>query len=124
MSTHFELLMRLYGNIKVMPIEDVKTFVWNSPFKKLLLEGRLSEGPYSANNYSNILRILLLYLYGGVYFDLDVISLQEFSGQLPLNFAVAQDPTLVNNAILRFSKRHPFLSLLMKEIVSNIPLCI
>ena len=104
-----------------MHIEDMKTFVRDSPFKKLLPGGSLDKVPYSANNYSNILRILLLYLYGGVYFDLDVISLQEFSGQLPLNFAVAQDSTLVNNAILRFSKRHPFLSLVMKEIVSNIP---
>ena len=104
-----------------MHIEDMKTFVKDSPFKKLLPDGRLEEGPYSANNYSNILRILLLYLYGGVYFDLDVISLQEFSGKLPLNFAVAEDHKYVNSAILRFSKRHPFLSLLMKEMVSNIP---
>ena len=124
MSLPLEFLVKRYGNIRFMYIDDVKKFVEDTPFKKLLADGRLDEGPYSANNYSNIFRILLLHLYGGVYFDLDVISLQEFSGQLPLNFAVAQDPTLVNNAILRFSKRHPFLSLLMKEIVSNIPRCI
>ena len=101
-----------------MHIEDMKTFVKDSPFKKLLPDGRLEEGPYSANNYSNILRILLLYLYGGVYFDLDVISLRDFSSQLPLNFAVAEDHMYVNNAIQRFSKRHPFLALLMREMVS------
>ena len=75
---------------------------------------------FKTANYSDILRILLLYLYGGIYFDLDVISVDGFATQLPMNFAVAEDRTKVNGAILRFSKEHQFLWFLMQEIVSNV----
>ena len=91
-----------------------------SPFKKLLENGTLDEGPYVINNYSNTIRILLLYLYGGIYFDLDIISVHEFEEHLPSNFAVAQGRSSVNNAVLRFSKKHPFLWLMMEEIVSKV----
>ena len=73
---------------------------------------------FPVENHSDILRILLLYLYGGAYFDLDVISLKEFNEKLPINFVIAKDSADLNNAILRFSKGHPFLQLLMSEIVS------
>ena len=86
---------------------------------KLRENGTLEDGPYVTVNYSDTIRVLLLYLYGGVYFDLDVISIAEFAKQLPVNFAVAQGVTSVNNAVLRFSKKHPFLSLMMEELVSS-----
>ena len=111
--------MESYSNISFLYIEDLVSFVEDSPFEKLVGSSKLSKSKFVVNNNSNIFRILLLYLYGGVYFDLDVISLKEFNKKLPINFAIAEDSEKVNNAILSFSKGHPFLRLLMSEIVSN-----
>ena len=98
---------------------DVNELMEGSPLMVLRKNGTLEKGPYVTVNYSDLTRILLLYLYGGVYFDLDVLSLTEFPENLPRNFAVAQGHTSVNNAVLRFSKKHPFLYLMMEEIVSD-----
>ena len=86
MSIPLKFLVKHYGNIKFMHIDDVEKFVEDSPFKKILADGTLDEGPYSVNNHRNIFRILLLHLYGGVYFDLDVISLLEFFRAVALKF--------------------------------------
>ena len=110
--------MEQYNNIHFLYVVDVDGFMEGTPLMKLRKKGTLEEGPYVTVNYSDLTRILLLYLYGGVYFDLDVLSLSEFPESLPRNFAVAQGHTSVNNAVLRFSKKHPFLFLMMEEIVS------
>ena len=111
--------MESYSNISFLYIEDLVSFVEDSPFEKLVGSSKLSTAKFVVENNSNIFRILLLYLYGGVYFDLDVISLKEFNEKLPINFVIAKDSGNLNNAILSFSKGHPFLQLLMGETVSN-----
>ena len=112
--------MQKFNNINFLYIEDMGSFAEGTPVRKLLENVKLVEGAYPMNNYSDILRILVLYLYGGIYFDLDVISIDGFEEQFPLNFAVAQESGTVNNAVLRFSKKHSFLWFIMDEIVSNI----
>ena len=114
-----ELLVERYNNISFLYIEDLGQLVEGSPLKRLLENNKLDGITFGMENYSDILRILLLYLYGGIYFDLDVISVDEFAAQLPVNFAVAEDPNKVNGAILRFSKGHHFLWFLMEEIVRS-----
>ena len=110
--------MESYRNISFLYIEDLASFVEDSPFEKLVGSSKLDNATFTVENDSDILRILLLYLYGGVYLDLDVISLKEFNEKLPINFVIAKDSRDLNNAILRFSKGHPFLQLLVSEIVS------
>ena len=112
--------MKRYSNISFLYIEDLGRLFEGSPLKRLLENNKLDGITFGMENYSDILRILLLYLYGGIYFDLDVISVDGFATQLPMNFAVAEDRNKVNGAILRFSKEHHFLWFLMQEIVSSV----
>lgn len=53
---------------------------------------------------SDFCRLLLLYKYGGTYYDLDVISLRSLDGLLPNFFPREMDwnPGLTGNAVINF----------------------
>lgn len=77
------------------------------------------EVPF-AQNLSNILRLAVLYKYGGVYMDADIIILRNFSGLKNAIGAQSADPQTgqwnrLNNAVLAFDKRHPLLLKFIKE---------
>ncbi|KAK1412416.1 hypothetical protein QVD17_33655 [Tagetes erecta] len=72
-----------------------------------------------AQNLSNLIRLVVLYKYGGVYIDSDFISLKDFSGLR--NSIGAQSAarsghwTRLNNAVLIFDKNHPLLYNFIEE---------
>lgn len=68
------------------------------------------------NNVSNTLRLALLLKFGGIYFDSDVISVNEVPEE-PKNFAVAEfGRRYVNTAVLKFERpKHPLLRLLLEN---------
>lgn len=86
-----------------------------------LKEGNVNPGEISlGQNLSNILRLALLYKFGGIYMDLDVIVLKSFSklrntiGAQNLDTRTKKWSRL-NNAVLIFDKKHPLLFKFMEE---------
>ncbi|CAI0468600.1 unnamed protein product [Linum tenue] len=78
-----------------------------------LKSGRVRPGDVSlAQNLSNLLRLALLYKFGGIYLDTDVVVLRSFAGLR--NAIGAQTVDLetgkwsrLNNAVLVFDRNHP-----------------
>ncbi|KAD3336194.1 hypothetical protein R6Q59_028576 [Mikania micrantha] len=76
-----------------------------------------------AQNLSNIIRLAILYKYGGVYIDTDFVILKDFSGLR--NSIGAQSASLsgnwtrLNNAVLIFDKKHLLLYKFMDEFAST-----
>ncbi|CAN6587715.1 unnamed protein product [Malus baccata var. baccata] len=73
-----------------------------------------------AQNLSNLIRLAVLYKYGGVYLDTDFIVLKSFSGLRNSIGAqsvhvVSKNWTRLNNAVLIFDANHPLLHKFMKE---------
>ncbi|KAH0723919.1 hypothetical protein KY289_006963 [Solanum tuberosum] len=72
-----------------------------------------------AQNLSNLIRLAVLYKYGGVYLDTDFIILKDFSSLR--NSIGAQSVsangnwTRLNNAVLIFDRKHPLLYKFMEE---------
>lgn len=71
-------------------------------------------------NLSNLLRLAVLYKYGGVYVDTDVIILKGFGGLRNTIGAQAVDAgtgnwTRLNNAVMVFDRRHPLLYKFLQE---------
>ncbi|KAF5762627.1 putative glycosyltransferase, DXD sugar-binding, alpha 1,4-glycosyltransferase [Helianthus annuus] len=72
-----------------------------------------------AQNLSNLIRLVALYKFGGVYLDTDFIPLNNFSGLR--NSIGAQSAnrfgnwTRLNNAVLVFDKNHPLLYKFIEE---------
>ncbi|XP_059669807.1 uncharacterized protein LOC132315066 [Cornus florida] len=76
-----------------------------------------------AQNLSNLIRLAVLYKYGGVYLDTDFIVLKDFSGLRNSIGAQSVDVsgnwTRLNNAVLIFDKNHPLLYEFIEEFAST-----
>ncbi|KAL1819075.1 hypothetical protein ACET3Z_013944 [Daucus carota] len=76
-----------------------------------------------AQNLSNLIRLAVLYKYGGVYLDTDFIVLKDFSGLRNSIGAQSSDVngnwTRLNNAVLVFDKNHPLLYKFIEEFAST-----
>ncbi|XP_076927982.1 uncharacterized protein LOC143591756 [Bidens hawaiensis] len=76
-----------------------------------------------AQNLSNLIRLAILYKYGGVYIDTDFVILKDFSSLR--NSIGAQSAkrsgnwTRLNNAVLVFDKNHLLLYKFMEEFAST-----
>ncbi|KAA8517311.1 hypothetical protein F0562_017604 [Nyssa sinensis] len=76
-----------------------------------------------AQNLSNLIRLAILYKYGGIYLDTDFIVLKDFSGMRNSIGAQSIDAygnwTRLNNAVLVFDKNHPLLYKFIEEFAST-----
>ncbi|XP_074287934.1 uncharacterized protein At4g19900-like [Silene latifolia] len=75
-------------------------------------------------NLSNLLRLAVLYKYGGVYFDSDMIIIKDVSGLRNMIGVDSVDRGMrswqtVGNAVLIFDKGHPLLWRFMEEFTWN-----
>ncbi|GLU23039.1 hypothetical protein SLE2022_390730 [Rubroshorea leprosula] len=90
---------------------------WFSGLKK----GNVDAGEVSlGQNLSNLLRLALLYKFGGVYIDADVMVLKSFNKLRNVIGAQAIDLetkswSRLNNAVLIFDKQHPLLYKFIQE---------
>ncbi|XVF87521.1 hypothetical protein PTKIN_Ptkin18bG0126700 [Pterospermum kingtungense] len=93
--------------------------LWFNRLKK----GNVDPGGVSlGQNLSNLLRLALLYKYGGVYIDTDIIVLKSFNslsnviGAQSINLET-KNWSRLNNAVLVFDKKHPLLYKFIQEFV-------
>ncbi|KAE8697711.1 hypothetical protein F3Y22_tig00110610pilonHSYRG00138 [Hibiscus syriacus] len=73
-----------------------------------------------AQNLSNLMRLAVLYKYGGIYLDTDFIVVNSFKGLKNTIGAQSIDSTTknwtrLNNAVLVFDKKHPLLFEFIEE---------
>lgn len=86
-----------------------------------LKQGNVNPGEISlGQNLSNLLRLSLLYKYGGIYIDCDVMILKSFSNLRNTIGAQNIDAktkkwSRLNNAVLIFDKNHPLLLKFIEE---------
>ncbi|KAH7288204.1 hypothetical protein KP509_31G017000 [Ceratopteris richardii] len=89
---------------------------WNN-----LLVGRIDPGTISIyQNLSNLLRLAVLYKYGGIYIDSDIIVMKSFANLRNVIGAQSVDPrtgkwSRLNNAVLVFDKQNPLLFKFIQE---------
>ncbi|KAI3818749.1 hypothetical protein L1987_12566 [Smallanthus sonchifolius] len=86
-----------------------------------LIRGQIRTGDIAlGQNISNLLRLCLLYKYGGVYIDSDVIVLRSFTKLKNSIGAQSMGPnsktwSRLNNAVMVFDKMHPLLYKFIEE---------
>lgn len=86
-----------------------------------LIQGNVNPGEISlGQNLSNLLRLSLLYKFGGIYIDADIIIMKSFSkfrntiGAQNIDVKTKKWSRL-NNAVLIFDKKHPLLLKFIEE---------
>ncbi|XP_073127667.1 uncharacterized protein At4g19900-like [Henckelia pumila] len=74
-------------------------------------------------NLSNLIRLAVVYRYGGVYLDTDFIVLKDFSGLRNSIGAQSVDAngnwSRLNNALLAFDKKHPLVYRFIEEFATT-----
>ncbi|KAM3340493.1 lactosylceramide 4-alpha-galactosyltransferase [Capsicum galapagoense] len=109
---------------KVVAVTPELSFLFNStPVESWfddLKNGRKDPGEIPlAQNLSNLIRLAVLYKYGGVYLDTDFIILKDFSRLRnsigAQSISANGNWTRLNNAVLIFDKKHPLLYKFMEE---------
>ncbi|KAK4253233.1 hypothetical protein QN277_010563 [Acacia crassicarpa] len=90
-----------------------------------LIQGKKDPGEIPLpQNLSNLIRLVALYKYGGIYLDTDFIILKPFKGLRNCIGAQSWDSvskhwTILNNAVLVFDKNHPLLLRFIQEFALN-----
>ena len=109
-------LLNRYKNIQTrkLIVEDIfKNTPFFSLWKKLVI------GSYSLNHLSDALRLALIWKYGGIYLDTDIITIKSL--RIILNFPGigAYSESAANNAVIVYPKNHPFINQTMIEFTKN-----
>ncbi|KAJ7542208.1 hypothetical protein O6H91_10G094500 [Diphasiastrum complanatum] len=89
-----------------------------------LRQGKVDPGAVSlSQNLSNLLRLAVLYKFGGIYVDTDVIALRDFSS---LSNSIGAQSTeasgqwnRLNNAVLIFDRSHPILLQIIRNFTNE-----
>ncbi|KAJ4887357.1 hypothetical protein Rs2_27105 [Raphanus sativus] len=111
--------------LKVLAIKPDFAYIFKDTSAEKWFE-RLKKGMFSPGvipieqNLSNLLRLVLLYKYGGIYLDTDFIVLKSLTNLHNVIGAQAVDPVTkqwsrLNNAVLIFDKNHPLLERFINE---------
>ncbi|KAK8584952.1 hypothetical protein V6N13_138894 [Hibiscus sabdariffa] len=89
-------------------LKDTPTHI----FASVWFEWRKTK--FYATHYSELVRLAVLYKYGGIYLDSDIIVLKPL---LPLNNSVGQEDqgSSLNGALMAFRKHSPFIMECLKE---------
>lgn len=89
-----------YSNVKIR--STTMELITNGTFVRDWLEkSKIKNSPHAIVHYSDLLRLFLLWKFGGFYLDTDFIVLKSFD-ELKPNFAVADAGYWINNAAMAF----------------------
>jgi lactosylceramide 4-alpha-galactosyltransferase len=119
-SNHYLYLLKIYPNIRFEIIEPAELFN-DTPLEKWWTRQFISKNPYyQISHRSDALRYALLYKYGGIYSDLDSITLRSF--QPLLNYSgfpleSKGSTPVVTGSFFIMPKKHRLLYQLMEYFV-------
>lgn len=89
-----------YKNVKFSAL-DIEKLSKGSPLENFINSKKLSKSKFILEHTSDVFRYLVLWKYGGLYLDMDII-LQRSIHEFPNNFACYEGKNAINGAILRF----------------------
>ncbi|XP_069474141.1 alpha-1,4-N-acetylglucosaminyltransferase-like [Ambystoma mexicanum] len=108
-------LLASLKNVHILPLRFEDLFQ-DTPLQSWHQKVNPAKQRYWTHHVSDACREVLLWKYGGIYMDTDVISIR----QIPVeDFLAAESPTLCSSAVLGFRQHHPFLWECMEDYVKN-----
>jgi lactosylceramide 4-alpha-galactosyltransferase len=105
------IYLRGYKNIHFIHFNEENIYYGTSLMRLNQTKRKEFIHYFTISHMSDLVRTALLYKYGGVYFDLDVIPLKNFDRFI--NTVALETDDAVNVAVLAFEKQHLVLDLQM-----------
>ncbi|EDW63845.2 uncharacterized protein Dvir_GJ10917, isoform C [Drosophila virilis] len=87
-----------YKNVQFRSI-NLDRYAEDTPIADWLKKGDLFKSSYLMFHLSDLLRLITLYRFGGVYMDMDVLVLRSLEEE-PLNFAGAERADSIGNGVI------------------------
>ncbi|KAL5277610.1 hypothetical protein ACFFRR_002687 [Megaselia abdita] len=100
---------------------NIWDYTKGTPAEEWFKSGALFKSNFLTSHMSDLLRLITLWRWGGIYMDLDVVVKESFE-TIDLNFAGAESENVVNGAILSFESSgfgHYIVDLVLKEFVGD-----
>lgn len=123
-----------YSNVNYRSL-NIYDYAKGTPADHWIKNEKIFSSGHVIEHISDYLRLLTLYKFGGIYFDLDTIT-QKNLDNMPLNFACAKDDQVLGNAVMAFESTnsgHKIVEMIIKCVrleffvkflflrISNIP---
>uniref|UniRef100_A0A8D9AN34 Lactosylceramide 4-alpha-galactosyltransferase n=1 Tax=Cacopsylla melanoneura TaxID=428564 RepID=A0A8D9AN34_9HEMI len=102
-----------YKNVEIVQVNLDRLFQ-NTPVQNFYIEDKISTSLWPFHHMSDILRLLVLYKYGGTYMDLDIVVIKSLENLH--NYAGAESDTDVGSAIINIDKDHWLSDAAVKEL--------
>ncbi|XP_052899434.1 lactosylceramide 4-alpha-galactosyltransferase-like [Anopheles moucheti] len=96
---------------------NLERFAQGTPVEQVIRSDKLYQRADGAEYLSEILRLVLLYKYGGIYLDLDVVTLKTLNFYNP-NFFGAETPRLVGSSVIGL-ERHGYGQTFAERCLNN-----
>jgi hypothetical protein len=105
-----------YSNVQLIVIDDEQLYFKDSPLEDWYRRGEWHNSPYRVQHMSDYIRILSLYKEGGMYLDLDTITLRPYDGRKFRNFVVVASEMNdeLTNAIFHLETDHRLVSAILQ----------
>ncbi|XP_059478073.1 alpha-1,4-N-acetylglucosaminyltransferase-like isoform X2 [Neocloeon triangulifer] len=105
-------------NVKIATLSSSEAFK-GTPFEGIDYRMLKNSSDFKVHS-SDLLRLSLLWKFGGMYMDLDYITLRSLSLLLRLkNFLTADAEYNINNSMLGFERHNPFLWKILEHLQKN-----
>ncbi|KAJ2954140.1 hypothetical protein O0L34_g2365 [Tuta absoluta] len=121
-SKTYKALLRI-PNVYFYKI-DTEAFAKGTPLEDIFTTNFLKKSLYPVGHASDFMKLLVMYKFGGVYLDLDVVVMNSFDS-LPSNFIALQDVDDTASGILAVAKDdvgRNFIDLTMRDLAENFTL--
>ncbi|XP_030556651.1 lactosylceramide 4-alpha-galactosyltransferase-like isoform X2 [Drosophila novamexicana] len=87
-----------YKNVQLRQL-NLRRYATGTPIEDWVKYGELFSSRFPIHHVSDLLRLITLYRYGGIYLDMDVVLLRSME-DVPLNYAGVESYTHVANGVL------------------------
>ena len=114
-SAWFRALSR-YANVQVIVIDDDALYFKDSPLEDWYTKGEWRNSPYRVQHMADYIRMVTLKKGGGgMYLDLDIITLKSYNGSKFHNFVTARNRERITNAAFHLERDHRLIDAIIKK---------
>ena len=116
-SAWFQILSQ-YPNIRIIVIDNEQLYFKDSPLEDWYGKGQWRNSKWRVQHMADYIRMVTLSKFGGgMYIDLDIITLKPYDGNLFRNFVTVKNKQLfrITNAVFHLQSGHRLIDAIIQE---------
>jgi hypothetical protein len=113
-------VLSIYPNVEIVLLNE-KNYFSGTPLEDWYRRGEWRNSQYEMAHLSDYIRILTMYKIGGLYLDIDILTLKPFTGDLLKNFLVYGSSRMdhISNGVIHLRRGHRLLREIIKMLAKD-----